>query len=411
LTLIESRPELVSSTYNNKEADWTMFWQSTMTPELLWFETEYQYYLQGDGTDFVKFDFSGVPALSMPKAIRVDKFASAYQSGAVTTDEYRAELGLDPKPELDEIEEEIPLPESPPVTTEEQPEAEEEAEEDKAKKKVVNRDEFLTKVDRKAISHEAQFGEAASDSFEQDLIYILATITDMNTDALANRGSLNWTTVMEGISLYFSTGAPVNWQTHFVLPLNQLMTEWINDLNAEFDQTFTAADLLGQDWFNEYTIKFAQPINATTEEAVRRLIEQGVKEGWSIPTTKKNLETMFKQWMSGDLTPEAFEWLEARMPEFRRELIARTETLRAANTVSYRLYGEWGVEDHEWLSAGDDRVRHPPNSDFDHVAADGEIVKVGTPFVRTGEPLLYPLDPAGSAGNIINCRCTTAPVF
>lgn len=493
LTLIESRPELVSSTYDNKQTDWTMFWQSTMTPELIWFEKEYQYFLQGDGSDFVKFDFSNVPALTMTQEVRIDKFAAAYQAGAVITDEYRAELGLDPNLELDEIEEE-PLP-KPEITTEDMPEAEDEAkiaditwvkalsgdgvlkaipiietrtkkligttkidiplgvpfelsgrwwqlkfigkdafyvqeiedqttkgmiaaldmgsttEEDKAKKKeVLSRSELLTKADQFAVNYEVEFGNAASSSFEQDLIYILAIITDMNNAARDNRGSLNWVTAMEAISLYFASGAATNWQRQFTLPLNNLMTEWINDLNDEFGQEFSAADLLGQEWFNEYTIKFAQSINANTEEAVRRLIEQGVNEGWSIPTTKKNLETMFQQWMAGDLTPEAFGWLEARMPEFRRELIARTETLRAANTVGYRLYGEWGVEEHEWLSAHDDRVRHPPNSNFDHVAADGEIVKIGTPFVRTGEPMLYPLDPAGSAGNVINCRCTTRPV-
>lgn len=181
------------------------------------------------------------------------------------------------------------------------------------------------------------------------------------------------------------------------------MTERVDDLTATFKKSVkqTAVELLAQDWFNEYTITFAQPINATTEESVRRLVEQGVSEGWSVPTTMKHLETLFSQWMTGTLTPAEFEWFNDRMPEWRRELISRTETLKALNTISYRLYGAWGVEFHEWLSASDNRTR------LDHREADGQVVRVGQPFNVGGESLLYPGDPAGSPGNVINCRCVS----
>jgi uncharacterized protein with gpF-like domain len=61
----------------------------------------------------------------------------------------------------------------------------------------------------------------------------------------------------------------------------------------------------------------------------------------------------------------------------------------------------------EWVSAMDDRVRSPENgSEFDHVAAHGEVVGLHEPFTRTGEALMHPGDSAGSAGNVIQCRCT-----
>lgn len=108
LTLIESRPELVQSTYSNKETDRKMFWHDTMIPELRWFETDYQYYLAGDSDEFVQFDLSGVPALTMTHEQRLLEFREGLKLGAITKDEYRAELGLDPLPEQAE-------PEPPPI--------------------------------------------------------------------------------------------------------------------------------------------------------------------------------------------------------------------------------------------------------------------------------------------------------
>jgi hypothetical protein len=32
-------------------------------------------------------------------------------------------------------------------------------------------------------------------------------------------------------------------------------------------------------------------------------------------------------------------------------------------------------------------------------------VPIDEPFIVSGEELMYPGDPSGSAGNVINCRC------
>jgi uncharacterized protein with gpF-like domain len=45
-----------------------------------------------------------------------------------------------------------------------------------------------------------------------------------------------------------------------------------------------------------------------------------------------------------------------------------------------------------------------------HLAANGQTVPVNEPFIVGGEKLMYPHDPAGSAGNIINCQCASIPV-
>lgn len=45
-----------------------------------------------------------------------------------------------------------------------------------------------------------------------------------------------------------------------------------------------------------------------------------------------------------------------------------------------------------------------------HIAASGQVVPVSSPFIVGGEALMYPKDPAGSAGNVVNCRCRSIPV-
>lgn len=186
------------------------------------------------------------------------------------------------------------------------------------------------------------------------------------------------------------------------------MTERVNDLNSTFHKSATkqvAADLLRQDWFNEHTISFASPINATTEEAVRRLIEQGVVEGWGVPTMQKHLGALFSQWMTGKLTAEEFEWLKDRMPEYRREMIVRTETIKSLNVVSNRLYQAWDTKGREWLSAHDNRTR------LDHREADGQIALWGQKFNVGGYAMEYPGDPSAPASLTVNCRCTVLPVL
>jgi uncharacterized protein with gpF-like domain len=109
--------------------------------------------------------------------------------------------------------------------------------------------------------------------------------------------------------------------------------------------------------------------------------------------------------MNGDISAEEFSWYEGRLPEFRRELIARTETISASNAVSQAIYRVWGVPRKEWLATMDDRVR------VEHANANGQIVGINQMFEVGGERLMYPGDKNASARNVCNCRCTTVPVM
>jgi len=92
----------------------------------------------------------------------------------------------------------------------------------------------------------------------------------------------------------------------------------------------------------------------------------------------------------------------------RATTIARTEVGTAYNVARYTEMKGQGFTKHEWLTAGDEVVRTPPDSEFDHAACNHQIVKAGEARFACG--LFYPMDPSGAPGNVINCRCETIPV-
>jgi HK97 family phage portal protein len=105
----------------------------------------------------------------------------------------------------------------------------------------------------------------------------------------------------------------------------------------------------------------------------------------------------------------------------RAVLIARTETTSLANDMLADQFEANGVEEKEWLTAGDEQVRGDPSgpnddAEFRHDLMDGVIVGVNDYFTvpkRLGghENMKYPGDMTnGSAGNVCNCRCTMMPV-
>lgn len=84
--------------------------------------------------------------------------------------------------------------------------------------------------------------------------------------------------------------------------------------------------------------------------------------------------------------------------------IARTQTTRIENKArvdAYSVGEKMGYEMvKEWVAVGDDRTRDA------HLHANGQVVPLDQPFIVDGEELMYPGDINGSAGNVINCRCT-----
>ena len=134
-------------------------------------------------------------------------------------------------------------------------------------------------------------------------------------------------------------------------------------------------------------------ITDTTKEQIRRFLIQSAQKNYTLPETIALLKT------SG-------------ITDYRAELIARTETGKAANIGSMVGTASTGlVTLKEWISAKDNRTRRIPRDQFDHLVMDGVKIpydeKFKVPSKKGGfEFMLHPCDPMASAGDVCNCRCT-----
>lgn len=89
--------------------------------------------------------------------------------------------------------------------------------------------------------------------------------------------------------------------------------------------------------------------------------------------------------------------------EQRADTIARTETVSAYNSgnlQSARALGDAGPVEKVWVATLDARTREW------HAEAMDQTVPLEEPFLVGGEPMDSPGAAGGSAGNVVNCRCT-----
>lgn len=266
--------------------------------------------------------------------------------------------------------------------------------------------------DRTARRWEKRFEEGAKEALEHDRREILALTTEEKGQALREKRSIDWKKVLKSVQEYLEEAGEEFWRETFAPLIEGIVTDqgerWATRLGVEFD----VENLRARDWFNEFELRFAQPINETTEREIAQVLNRAQAEGSSVPEVQRQLEAMFEREIEGRLPEDPeFEWFTERTPPFRTETIARTETIRSSNAGTQGLFKDWGVKKKEWLSTKDDRTRtYEKGDEFDHLEADGQVVGIDEPFVVGGEELMYPGDPAGSEGNVINCRCTELPV-
>jgi uncharacterized protein with gpF-like domain len=126
-------------------------------------------------------------------------------------------------------------------------------------------------------------------------------------------------------------------------------------------------------------------ITDTTRTQLKQALADGVAEGEGIPDIAKRIDGLYLD----DIIPN------------RSTVIARTEVISSSNWSSNVAAEGSGLTLNKiWLATEDSKTRPA------HSAADGQKVGMNEPFVVDGESLQYPGDPAGSASNVVSCRCT-----
>lgn len=184
-----------------------------------------------------------------------------------------------------------------------------------------------------------------------------------------------------------------------------LAPAWLKSMKDGFDLArevlgggidFTLYNPKFHEWVNTHGLEKAKLINATTDKLLQRKLQETISEGIGAGESMEKIR---------ERVMEAASEVFSAMSDARAIAIARTETMSSVNYGQFETYRGEGIKRKEWLSTTDDRTRDA------HIDANGQIVGIDEPFTVDGEELSYPGDPTGSAGNVIECRCTVLPVL
>jgi hypothetical protein len=129
---------------------------------------------------------------------------------------------------------------------------------------------------------------------------------------------------------------------------------------------------------------------------LRPILTGGIDEGLGIAEIGRNIVKDIKEY-------------SGKFAKYRSERIARTEIIGTSNWASITSVESSGIKDRlkkRWLVTEDGRERetHLEMNDRPSIGIDDyfEVRNIDGGVDR----MKYPGDPSGSAGNIINCRCT-----
>jgi len=399
-----------------------VFWNETLMPDQVLIQDKLRtdYFRRFAPTLEGRFDNSGIPELQIDETERHTRLREDIRAGLLTPNEAREELDMEPydggdvaympmamTPVKTEAERNEPKPippmlaappveepkfaigariiEKAPTYTKEFKDAHWkaftdgwevlEAEYDKKLKSWVYgiRKHVLEALDAKGVTEQLRYG----------IDYMFSDIKDVS-DALDAIESSYWdkqTAVLREMSepqfrkaMTFAEGALVQLFGEVDIPI---AVSW-----SIFDTQ--AVEMVAR------RVDELSKITTTINGKVGSIIEDAITNGWSEKET-------------ADVLREKFNFASNRMAT-----VARTEIGNVLQDSRIAGFMDVGVTKTEWLSSRDAVVRtHPYNHTEEYNNANGPVL-IGEPFPNG---LMYPNDPAGEAGNVINCRCVSLPVM
>lgn len=223
---------------------------------------------------------------------------------------------------------------------------------------------------------------------------------------------MNWSVLQTDVLNYLQLQSQDNWRQTFTPLLEGVITEQAERWNTAFGMTFDVQNLYALQWFDDYKLQFSNFVMTTTDNELNTVLQQGMYEGWSIPETQRRIGQVFDQWTTGQMSDD-LDWYEDRLPQYRLEMIARTETMRASNAGSYQLFRNWKAPFKGWMATGDDRTRPSHMDAWGAYSRGGRIgpIPMDEPFQVNGRDMMFPGDPAGGTNETVNCRCALLPEF
>jgi hypothetical protein len=152
------------------------------------------------------------------------------------------------------------------------------------------------------------------------------------------------------------------------------------EMKGAMKQAYQAAF---NDWSKEHALSAVTGLGRVTKRLLTKTVTKGLADGKSWGNIARDIEGSRK------------------VNKMRARRIARTEGHTAANKANDTAVRAAHLKhvDKQWSATKDERTR------ISHSIADGKKVYIDEPFIVAGESLMYPGDPNGSPGNIVNCRC------
>ena len=353
-----------------------------------------------------RFDLEGVEAVQEMQLAKAEKFNILMGLGAISPDEVAAEIGNDPSPTGGDqrfINSSLfPLGFTPDVGPELEtaPEPSEFGAHNGRTKGLIDTPERNVKR-QEALEGLERFESPARKEIDEFLKAQIDRILAKVRKAPERLFSNYKDGVLDGavkkqinvtISQVFSTREEIRLTQGLLVKVTTGIVE--KQVPAALAQVGASADTLIisdpkiVDFIQNRALNKSKVVTETTKRRLTGILSSAVEDGWS----RSQLVSFIADTKTQSLV--------------RANLIARTEVTTAFNFSTQVAWEESDVvESKEWLSAGDSEVRGPPESDFNH-AIDGERVGMKASF---SNGLLFPGDPSGDAGNVINCRCTMTP--
>ena len=128
-----------------------------------------------------------------------------------------------------------------------------------------------------------------------------------------------------------------------------LTPEGIDQLTT---RAFTLVDTDALDFMSQYNLVLAGDVHRELADGIRRTVMSGIATGKGVEDIVRDLGHVVKH-------PESFRHAGSKVfskAQYRMEVIARTEVLRAHNQGRIKFHQQVGVQKLEWMTMEDERV-------------------------------------------------------
>lgn len=444
-----------ASTYNNMAEAENAFWTRVMITELKLFEEEL-YFKVKIGNEFLKFDLSAIPAFAEDVTSKIDnytKLVNAFVPPDVANE--RVGLGL-PKLEggdvgyapasLIPIDQKLnpPEPQAPAMLPDGITEGEiVDEDEDETPEKEANKavktgvrklklrfdfdtkDKMAEAQDKIAREYEPKLAKTAYNQFLKDRNEIMRLYNKAQKSAKKARKGFDWNDFENSVRFYLFIKGQEEWSYEFAIWFVELAwdarDDWIDRMNLreafpaiDFDVIFLSrASIEGEAWFANYVLQFSRAINSTTHEGIHAVIRDGLENGYGTDKIGKKLQLLFDQYMEGNTSPEDWEFMAERMPAYRVEMIARTETHGAMSAANHSFFKRTGATHKSWWATMDERTRPSHMEAWNRYSEGGTpgIIPIDEDFIVGGATMRYPGDKSAPLREFISCRCVELPEY